>query len=120
MKITYEFDRNHPELQDCPAGCIISKAVIVINPDLFYQYDEFQRKFILLHEEGHIALRTGIEVEDEISADAYAFDRLAGTEFKSLKQCLNFLKILLVPGIPSTDSRIAALYDRAVQWDARH
>lgn len=114
------YDREHPELQDCPAGCIIETGVVVINPDLFFQYSEFHRKFILLHEEGHIVLKTGIQLEDEIKADGYAFDRLAGTEYKSLKQCLNFLEILLVPGLPSTDSRIAALYDRALNWDNRH
>lgn len=112
--------RNYPGMDDCPAGCLIDEALIIINPDTFYSYSPFQRKFILLHEEGHIMLKTGTEVEDEILADAYAFDRLAGTEFRSLKQSLEFLDALLVPGLPSTDKRIQALYKRALEWDNRH
>jgi len=107
-------------MDDCPAGCIIDEAVIVINPNTFYDYTPFQQRFILLHEEGHIVLNTGTTVDDEIKADAYAFDRLAGTEFRSLKQCVEFLQALLVPGLPSTDKRINALYNRALDWDNRH
>ena len=116
MNITVEYDANHPELQDCPAGTYRFTGLIVINPDLFYALTTFQQKFTLLHEEGHIYKQT----DDEIEADAYAFDLLAGTEFRSLKQCLEFLDKLLVPDLPSTEKRIEALYQRALDWDSRH
>ena len=116
MDITYEYDRDHPQLQDCPAGTIRQIGLIIINPDLFNALTPFQQKFTILHEKGHINLQT----DDEVAADAYAFDRLAGTEFKSLKQCLEFLSQLLVPGLPSTDKRIQAMYNRALEWDNRH
>jgi len=116
MNITIEYDRNHPQLQDCPAGTYRYTGLIIINPDLFDLLTPFQKKFTILHEKGHINLET----DDEVEADAYAFDRLAGTEFRSMKQCLEFLEKLLVPGLPSTDKRIAALYERALEWDNRH
>ena len=116
MQITIIEDAYHPDLQDCPAGCQIATGLIIINPKLFYVLAEFQQKFALLHEKGHILLQT----HDETQADAYAFDRMAGTEFRSMKQCIEFLKILLVPGLPSTDKRIENLYQRALDWDNRH
>ena len=116
MNIKIEYDRTHPDLKDCPAGADQQNAVIVINPDLFNQLTPFQQKFVIQHETGHIMLRT----YDEIQADAYAFDRLAGTEFRSLKQCLETLETLLVPGLPEVDKRIDALYNRALAWDNRH
>jgi len=114
--IKIEYDRTHPDLQDCPAGADQQNSVIVINPDLFNQLTPFQQKFVIKHETGHIALKTN----DEIQADAYAFDQLAGTEFRSLKQCIETLETLLMPGDPIVDKRIEALYDRALIWDKRH
>lgn len=115
MKITYEYDRLHPQLQDCPAGVNRYTGLIVINPDLFDQLTPFQQKFTIQHEIGHIQLQTDVEIE----ADAYAFDQLAGTEFRSLKQCVEFLEALLVPH-PENEKRIEALYQRALDWDKRH
>ena len=116
MDITIEYDAFHPDLQDCPAGCNIDTGVIVINPTLFDVLSDFQKKFVLLHEEGHIRLHT----HDEIQADAYAFDRLAGTEFRSLKQSVEFLEQLLNPAYPTNEVRKASLYKRALDWDKKH
>ena len=115
MKIIYEYDREHPELQDCPAGTNRYTGHIVINPDLFDQLTPFQQKFTIQHEIGHIQLQTDIEIE----ADGYAFDQLAGTEFRSLKQCLEFLEGILILD-PINENRIEALRQRAYDWDAKH
>jgi len=119
IKVIY--DAEHPELQDCPLGCIVTRkgeGIIIINPDLFYRYDEFERKWLLLHEEGHIMLDTS----DEIEADAYAFDYLVNTEYRSMKRMLELLDKILsfVNWHPSQEKRKQALYRRALQWDKSH
>jgi Zn-dependent peptidase ImmA (M78 family) len=115
MKITYKYDRLHPQLQDCPAGTNRHTGLIVINPDLYNQLTAFQQKFTIQHELGHINLQT----DDEIEADGYAFDQLAGTEFMSLKQCVEFLEQVLIVH-PENEKRIEALYQRALKWDKNH
>lgn len=107
------YDPNHPELTDSPAGCDRTDKVIVVNPVLFNELTPFQKKFILLHEEGHISLNT----DNEISADSYAFDRLAGTEFRSLKQAVGALQQILDGSNPEHKQRYDALYSRALKWD---
>lgn len=107
------YDPNHPELTDSPAGCDRTDKLIVVNPVLFNELTPFQKKFILLHEEGHIALDT----DNEISADAYAFDRLAGTEFRSLKQAVGALQQILDGSNPEHKQRYYSLYKRALKWD---
>ena len=63
---------------------------------------------------GHYYLNTSSEIE----ADAYAFDHLAGTEFRSLKQCLRSLSEVLDKNNPTLRPRYEALYRRALKWDA--
>jgi Zn-dependent peptidase ImmA (M78 family) len=116
MQITYEYDPYHPQLQDCPAGTNRYTGLIVINPNLYDKLTPFQQKFTILHELGHINLQT----DDETLADAYAFDRLAGTEFRSLKQCVEFLDELLDPNYSENQKRIETLYKRAEEWDKKH
>lgn len=110
------YDAEHPDLYDSPAGCDRDTKVIVVNPELFNRLTPFQKKFILLHEEGHLALNTS----EETSADAYAFDRLAGTEFRSLKQAVGALQEILDGTSPEHKERYDALYDRALSWDAKY
>ena len=76
----------------------------------------FQRRFVILHEEGHYALNT----DDEIRADAYAFDRLAGTEARSLRQSVESLEQILDDDNPTLRPRYRALLRRALEWDADH
>ena len=116
MDITFEYDTEHPQLQDCPAGTYRYTGLIVINPQLFDRLTPFQQRFTLYHELGHINLQT----DDEILADGYDFDQLAGTEFRSMKQCLEFLDELLEPGQEETEERIEALYQRALEWDKKN
>ena len=115
-KIKIIYDSEHPQLQDCPIGCIRHTATIVINPVLFYQLNEFDRKFWLLHEEGHIVLNT----DSETLADEYAFNKLAGSEHKSLKQMVKALDTLLDDSNPETEIRKETLYKNALNWDKTH
>jgi len=101
---------------DSPAACDSQSGIIFLHPDYFNALTPFQQKFIYWHEVGHIMLDTRSEIE----ADAYAFDKLAGTEFRSLKQMLSALKDVLGPRNPTTEPRYKALLIRAFEWDARH
>jgi len=87
--------------------------VLYINPPVFDNLTPFQQKFIVEHEKGHWKLDT----DSEIEADGYAFDQLAGTEFKSLKQCLKCINEIVTPENPQYKSRYDALYIRALKWD---
>lgn len=114
--IRVAYDAEHPDLQNCPCGCIRAEELIVINPVLFYKMRKFDQKFWLLHEEGHIKLDT----DDEVQADAYAFDAVVGTEYRSLKQMVAALDALLVNISPEVARRKKELYNKALNWDASH
>lgn len=104
------------EMEDTPAAIDRKTRTLYINPKLYFNLTPFQRKFVKLHEYGHLNLDTDIEEK----ADAYAFDKLAGTEFRSLKQCIGCLETILDPSKPGHKARIDALYERAIQWDKEH
>lgn len=87
-----------------------------INPKLWFVLTKFQRAFIKLHEQGHYVLKTDIEEE----ADAYAFDRLVGTQPRSMKQMIETLETILDPNRTGHNLRIQALYRRAIAWDKAH
>lgn len=67
---------------DNPARCNRATGVIEINQSVMNKLTPLQQRYWLEHERGHIRLQT----TDEIEADRYAFQRLAGTEPYSLKQ----------------------------------
>ena len=112
INVVYVYD--HPDLQDCPIGCIRWERTIYINPTLYFALTPFEQKFWYLHEVGHIELNTN----DEVEADAYAFDAMAGTEYRSLKQMVAALDNLLTSPHPEARKRKAALMVRATSWDA--
>lgn len=101
---------------DTPMGCDRSTKTIFINPKLYSKLTPFEKKFWTWHEKGHIVLDTS----DEIAADNYAFDKLAGTEYRSLKQMIEAAESLLDSGHFGHESRIDNLYNRAIQWDKEH
>lgn len=103
-------------MYDTPAAIDRKSGIMFINPKLWFKLTPFQRKFIKLHEYGHYYLQTDIEEE----ADAYAFDRLAGTEHRSMKQCIETLETILDPNRTGHRVRIEALYKRALEWDKKH
>jgi hypothetical protein len=104
------------EIGNSPAAIDRASGILYINPDVQRKLTPFQQKFVYWHEIGHYYLDTNSEIE----ADAYAFDRLAGTEFRSLKQCLECLTEILDKNNPTLRPRYDALMRRALQWDAAH
>lgn len=101
---------------DTPAAVDREEGILYINPKRWFELTPFQRKFVKFHEYGHYYLQTDSEEE----ADAYAFDKLAGTEFQSLKQCIQCLETILDPTRIGHKVRIEALISRALQWDKEH
>jgi len=98
-----------------PAAIDRALGILYLNPDILQTLTPFQQKFVYWHEMGHYHLDT----PDEIKADAYAFDKLAGTEFRSLKQCLESLEEVLSEDNPTLAPRLKALKIRAFEWDAK-
>ena len=101
---------------DTPAAIDRETATLFINPKIYFKLTRFQQRFVVLHEEGHLVLNTDIE---EL-ADAYAFDRLVGTEYRSMKQMIETLETILDPNRLGHKLRIDALYKRAIEWDKAH
>ena len=100
-------------LRESPAAIDRTQGILYINPKLFNRLTPFQKKFVKAHEMGHYKYQTS----DEVVADAYAFDQLAGTEFRSLKQALGCINDILKDNNPGKKKRYDALYKRALTWD---
>lgn len=105
-----------PFIQDSPAAIDRTNGILYINPILFNRLTPFQKKFVKYHEMGHYKFQTS----DEVTADAYAFDQLAGTEFRSLKQALGCINDVLKGNNPTKKMRYDALYKRALEWDYKN
>ena len=101
---------------DTPAAIDRETATLYLNPKLWFKLTRFQQNFVRLHEIGHLVLDTSIEEE----ADAYAFDRLVGSEPRSMKQMIETLETILDPNRIGHRVRIDALYRRAIAWDKAH
>ena len=105
-----------PFIQDSPAAIDRTNGILYINPKLFNRLTPFQKKFVKYHEMGHYKFQTS----DELVADAYAFDQLAGTEFRSLKQALGCINDVLKNNNPTKQLRYDALYGRVLEWDYKN
>lgn len=101
---------------DTPAAIDRETATLYLNPKLWFKLTRFQQNFVRLHEIGHLVLDTSIEEK----ADAYAFDRLVGSEPRSMKQMIETLETILDPNRIGHRVRIDALYRRAIAWDKAH
>ena len=97
------------ELGDCPAAVDCTNGIIEVNRDVWAAYDEFERRFILAHEEAHYYLDT----DDETEADIYALRKVAGTAPKSLSRAV---KALLKVGVLD-EGRYYYLYEEALKLD---
>lgn len=104
------------EMEDTPAAIDRINGVFYINPKRWFKLTPFQRKFVKLHEYGHLNLNT----DSELRADEYAFNHLAGTEFRSLKQCIECLEELLDENLIGHKVRIDRMYELALEWDKNH
>ena len=105
-----------PFVQHSPAAIDRTNGILYINPKLFNRLTPFQKKFVKYHEMGHYKFQTS----DELVADAYAFDQLAGTEFRSLKQALGCINDVLKNNNPTKQLRYDALYRRVLEWDYKN
>ena len=105
-----------PFVQNSPAAIDRTNGILYINPKLFNRLTPFQKKFVKYHEMGHYKFQTS----DELVADAYAFDQLAGTEFRSLKQALGCINDVLKNNNPTKQLRYDALYRRVLEWDFKN
>ena len=103
-------------MYDTPAAIDRKAGVMYINPKLWFKLTRFQQKFVKLHEMGHYVLNTDSEEE----ADGFAFNRLVGSEPRSMKQCIETLETILNPNRTGHNYRIKALYERALEWDRKH
>ena len=113
MRVVY---RNLFPRETSPALADLQEGVITVNTPVFNKYDDFTKRYILLHEKGHIRLNTF----NEIAADSYAFDALAGTEPYSLRNSVKALQTALPFTHPVHDERLRNQIIRALEWDAAH
>lgn len=101
---------------DTPAAVSREDSTIYINPPLYNKLTPFQRKFVLFHELGHYTLNS----KNEIDADTFAFKRLAGTQYRSLKQCIAAIADTLEDGNQTKEERYNNIVYQALLWDYQH
>lgn len=111
LKVKYD-----DTIGDTPAALSAAEATIYINKPVFCKFSRFQKRFIILHEMGHYYLNT----HNELLADAYALRTLAGTEHRSLKQCIETLDVTLHDGNVTKAERMRNLVLLALYWDWQH
>jgi len=97
------------ELGDCPASVDMNEGIIEINEDVWDHYDDFQKRFILFHEEAHYVLQT----DSEQAADTYALRQVAGKYPRSLARSI---ETLFKVGI-CNDERYDNIYREALKLD---
>lgn len=114
LKVELLNSKNNAMLGDSPAALSRQDGIIYINMPLFSRYNDFQKRFILLHELGHYYLNTN----SEIKADAYAFSALAGTEKRSLRQSIETIEATLKDGNQTKAERLRYITLMAYKWDA--
>lgn len=97
------------ELGSCPAAVRMADGVVEINIDVWNRYDDFEQRFILMHEEGHYVQQTDSEEE----ADAYALHKVYKTATGSLKRSvLTLYKVGIIDR-----RRLESLYAEALKID---
>lgn len=106
------FETDSAYLQNCPAEVDMETGDIWINTDVWDDYTEAEKRFILQHEAGHYALQTGSELE----ADAYALEQNFGQIRDSLRSSFTALNKADV----NNEARWNALYINALEIDARN
>lgn len=117
MKTKFKYvNKTTGEMQGTPLACDRSTATIYINPPLYSKLTLFERKFWIWHEKGHIILDTS----DEFRADEFAFNKMAGTEWQSLKQMLGAMEKIFDKNNPYHRDRLEHLYKLALEWDKQH
>lgn len=113
MKIIYTNNDNY--LVNGTPAAVTEDGVILINTDLYFRLTPFQREFVKWHEIGHYRLQTHSEFE----VDEYAFQKMAGKYYQSLKKMIGTLETVLDEATdPMVPERIEALYKLCLKYDA--
>lgn len=107
---------HNSSIGNTPAAISREDKTLYINPELFYSFTSFQQKFIILHELGHYTLNT----RSELDADTYAFNNIAGTQYRSLKSCIAAIEETLEDGNQTKEQRYNNIVYQALKWDYEH
>ncbi len=107
---------HNSSIGNTPAAISREDKTLYINPELFYSFTPFQQKFIILHELGHYTLNT----RSELDADTYAFNNIAGTQYRSLKSCIAAIEETLEDGNQTKEQRYNNIVYQALKWDYEH
>lgn len=108
MKITYT-----DNIGDTPAMVDRKTGEIFLNSNVWDQLPKPYQAFILGHEKGHYTLQT----TNELEADHYAFDQIAGTFPESLKNMVKTLFDVLPYNSPAHGLRLLNAYRLALKYD---
>lgn len=91
-----------------PAAVDMETGEILINQDIWDKFTDYEKKLILLHEQGHYQQQT----DSEEQADKYALKEVAGSCERSLKKAIITLEKIGVP-----EKRIRTLYEECLKID---
>lgn len=116
MTMRIEHTDNIGFMYGTPAAVEHATGTLYINDPLYNKLTPFQQEFVKQHEIGHYRRQT----HDEFIADRYAFNKLAGKYKRSLKQSIGTLETILDGDDVEHKKRIDAMYELALQWDAKH
>ncbi|MHA7109244.1 hypothetical protein ACRTDU_03910 [Sunxiuqinia elliptica] len=111
MKITFV-----DNMEGTPARVRRDTGEIFLNREIWFSLPEPYRRFILEHEKGHYYLQT----TNELLADQYAFEQVAGTFKGSLLQMVKTLADVLPFHSETHQVRLLNLYRLALEWDQNH
>lgn len=96
-----------------PARVNRETGEILLNRKVWNKLPSGFRSFILAHEEGHYVLQT----TDELKADEYAFNKLAGSFKNSLKTCVETLADVLPFTTDEHSLRLLQIYLLGLKHD---
>ncbi len=111
MKITFV-----DNLENTPARVNRETGEILLDRSTWFDLPEPYRKFILEHERGHYYLQT----TNELLADQYAFEQLAGRSKGSLLSMVSTLADVLPFHSETHQARLLNLYRLALEWDQKN
>jgi predicted ATPase len=103
------------DLGSTPATVNRRTGEMYISARMWRRMTPNQRLFMLLHEQGHVTLKT----TNEFEADGYAFEQYVKTG-RSLKSCISALTGVLSGKSPEHLMRAKALLERAIIFDKQN
>ena len=108
MKVTFS-----DKIGSTPAIVRRDTGEIFLNSKVWFTLPEAYRRFILAHEIGHYTLQT----TNELEADHYAFNQIAGTRPESLKNTVRTLYGVLPFNTELQALRLQNMYRLALTYD---